>query len=280
MGGREGRIPGTGGSGAGGGARWLGYGRGKLQGRMASMIRNPVRPEHSATLVVAGLLAAAGLPVAHAWLEDRHTARSAWRSRDADADGIALSDDADPDGDGLDGRSDPDADGDGLPNVPDVVAAARALVGRASDPLMGKYDNLLGRIGFLVCTDVAVDAWLAAGWSLPHQLRDAATAAPGAFAIAPDNLPGDPNFVRRVRNYVDLFDHAPGLTLADAPRPGDLAFYGRAHVALVVDVHSVGYRVVEAHGPRVAVQEGAAVEARTGARGRFGRVAQAPAPDL
>ncbi|MES2644422.1 MAG: hypothetical protein V4850_33355 [Myxococcota bacterium] len=228
--------------------------------------------EHAATVAVAGLLTVAGLYPAYGWLEDRHAARSAWRHTDADADGLALVDDPDADGDGLPGRLDPDADGDGVANVPDVVAAARALIGQRSDPLMGKYGNLLGRIGFRVCTDVVVDAWLAAGWSLPAQLRDAALASPSQFETTPDNLPGDPYFVRRVRNYVDLFEHGADLTLAETPRPGDLAFYGRAHVALVVERTAVSYRVVEAYGARVAVRDGQEIEARVGERGRFGRV--------
>jgi hypothetical protein len=227
--------------------------------------------EHAATVVVAGLLTVAGLYPAYGWLEGRHVARSAWRQADADADGIGLVDDPDEDGDGLPGLFDPDADGDGVPNVPDVVAAARALVGQRSDPLMGKYGNLLGRIGFLVCTDVVVDAWLGAGWSLPAQLRDAARASPSQFETTPDNVPGDPYFVRRVRNYVDLFEHGAGLTLAERPRPGDLAFYGRAHVALVVERTAVSYRVVEAYGARVAVRDGGEVAARTGEAARFGR---------
>lgn len=207
----------------------------------------------------------------HAWLARRHVEAERWKDTDADGDGLSLRVDPDPDGDGLDRFDDPDADGDGVANAADVVAAARALRGQPSDPLMGRYGDLLGRIGMRVCTDVVLDAWLAAGLSLPALLVEHAAAHPEKFEITAENLPADPFFARRVRNYVDLFASHPRLELDPTPRVGDLAFYGRWHAGIVTGVGD-GYSVVEAYDLRIAERAGGYVERHTGENARFGRI--------
>ena len=148
----------------------------------------------------------------------------------------------DVDGDGVRATTDPDADGDGIANAEDIVASARALAGGPSDPLWG---HLRG-FGFRVCTDVALDAFARAGLPL-------------AAATGSD----DPWSARRVRLLRERF--AP---VRSTPRPGDLAFYGDHHVAIVTSVAD-GYRVVEARGPQVAEVPGAAVSRALGEVGQF-----------
>ena len=188
--------------------------------------------------------------------------RNHWMDADTDGDGLPLRADADPDGDAL--PDDPDADDDGVPNAADAVAGARTMLGAPSDPLMGRYGDPLGRLGFRVCVDVVVEAWMAAGVSLPERLLRTALTTPGRFAITPDNAPGDPYFVRRVRNYRALFAEE----LRGAPMDGDLAFFGDHHVA--IDVATTGgIQVIEAFDPLIRVRRVAEVEARTGTKAAY-----------
>lgn len=137
---------------------------------------------------------------------------------------------------------------------------------------MGRYDNLLGRAGFVVCIDVVVESWMAAGLSLPALLKADSRATPAWFAIEPSNSADDPYFVRRVRNFRDLFEHDARLEIDALPRPGDVAFYGRYHAAVVVSARGSLYTLVEAYGALGGEAAGAGVEARTGESAVFGRV--------
>ena len=57
-----------------------------------------------------------------------------------------------------------------------------------------------------------------------------------------------------MRNYYNLFEHHPDLEMENRPRPGDWAFYGRYHVALVVSVvDDGGFEVIEADNFRFRV---------------------------
>jgi hypothetical protein len=224
-------------------------------------------------VAVVGVLTALAVLALYRHLESVQAAESAWMRLSFPGRTLALSDDLDPDGDARDLFSDIDADGDGIGNASDIVAHANQLLGRRSDPLMGQYDNLLGRIGFLVCVDVVVESWLAAGLSLPALLREVAEESPVWFSIRTDNDPHDPNFVRRVRNYRDLFEHHPNLMFDDHPAAGDLAFYGRNHVALVTQSNGSTYTVIEAFDAQVTTRSGREVEARSRTTGRFGRLA-------
>lgn len=195
-------------------------------------------------------------------------ARSFTRA-DADGDGRPLLVDADADGDGPD-VAEPDADHDGIANGADAAAHARTMVGRHTDPLMGRHGNVLGRLGWIVCTDVVVEAWLAAGVSLPAHLVETARAHPEWFEIDASNRPGDPYFVRRVRNYRPLFERSPSLEMDGTPQVGDWAFFPH-HVVLVVATRPGSYLVVEAYAERVEVVPGRDVESRFGPPLGFGR---------
>lgn len=155
-----------------------------------------------------------------------------------------------------------------------AVAYARSM--RALyDPLKGMYGDPLRRLGFVVCVDVPLRAYASAGVSLPELLRRAAREHPGWFKLGPDNPPKSPFFVRRVRNYSDLFSNHPDLETSASPRPGDLAFYGRWHIGLVTEVAPDGsYTVAEARGPILPVTErgDAALTKRWGKPSFFGRL--------
>lgn len=132
-----------------------------------------------------------------------------------------------------------------------AVAGARALRWQPYDPLMGMYGDPLGPWGFVVCIDVPLRAYRAAGIPLASLLKESARSHPEWFKIGPDNAPDNRFFYRRVRNYNDLFRRHPALEASPTPRPGDLAFFGRWHIALVTEVAPDGtWRAVEA-SPRV-----------------------------
>lgn len=132
-----------------------------------------------------------------------------------------------------------------------VVAGARAMRWLPYDPLMGMYGDPLGPWGFVVCIDVPLRAYRAAGVPLAALLKASALSHPGWFKIGPDNSPDNRFFYRRVRNYNDLFRSHPSLAASPAPQAGDLAFFGRWHIALVTEVAPDGsWRAVEA-SPRV-----------------------------
>ena len=143
------------------------------------------------------------------------------------------------------------------------------------DPLMGMYGDPFGRVGLVVCIDVPIRSYQAAGVALPLLLKDTARAHPEIFKIEPNNTPGNPFFYRRVRNYAPLFQRHPLLMASKEPQPGDLAFYGAFHIALVVDVRKDGtFDVIEAspRKGRVAVSDGAYMERTWGKPAFFGRI--------
>ncbi|MDE2292162.1 MAG: hypothetical protein KGL53_08775 [Elusimicrobia bacterium] len=155
-----------------------------------------------------------------------------------------------------------------------AVAYARSM-GAPYDPLMGEYGDPFGRLGFVVCVDVPIRSYMSAGVSLPGLLRAAAHEHPEWFRIGPGNAPSNRFFYRRVRNYVDLFRRDPALEASETPRPGDLAFFGRWHVALVTHGGLDGtWKAVEASGPSVFVREwdGDVLTERWGAPAFFGRL--------
>jgi hypothetical protein len=168
---------------------------------------------------------------------------------------------------------DEDADGDGVPNTVDVLAAAEAGLGRPADPLMGRWGDPLGRLGFVVCVDVTLEAWLSAGLSIPPLLLESAAAHPEWFPIDATNEPSDPYFLRRVRNWRALFAHEPRLELSDTPRPGDWAFVGTTHVILVDRVTPSGWTGIEAYDATVRRRDGAHFTWRGRAPDVFVRIA-------
>lgn len=128
-----------------------------------------------------------------------------------------------------------------------AVAGARAMRWLPYDPFMGTHGDPLGPWGFVVCIDVPLRAYRAAGVPLAALLKESARAHPGWFKIGPDNSPDNRFFYRRVRNYNDLFRNHPGLEASPTPQAGDLAFFGRWHIALVTESTPGGsWRAVEA----------------------------------
>lgn len=132
-----------------------------------------------------------------------------------------------------------------------AVAGARAMSWLPYDPFMGTHGDPLTPWGFVVCIDVPLRAYRAAGVPLAALLKESARTNPGWFKIGPDNAPDNRFFYRRVRNYNDLFRNHPSLEASPTPRAGDLAFFGRWHIALVTEATPDGaWRAVEAT-PRV-----------------------------
>lgn len=132
-----------------------------------------------------------------------------------------------------------------------AVAQARAMRWLPYDPLMGMYGDPLTPWGFVVCIDVPLRAYRAAGVSLAALLKESARAHPEWFKIGPANSPDNRFFYRRVRNYNDLFRNHPALKTSPTPKAGDLVFFGRWHIALVTEVGPDGaWKAVEA-SPRV-----------------------------
>ncbi|MEK7858764.1 MAG: hypothetical protein AAB320_06435 [Elusimicrobiota bacterium] len=156
-----------------------------------------------------------------------------------------------------------------------AVFYAQSMLGKIYDPLMGRFGDPLGKAGCVVCIDVPVRSYQAAGISIPLLLRDAAKKNPEWFSIGPNNPPSSSFFYRRVRNYHPLFQHHPALLADTVPKVGDWVFYGKFHIALVVDVGADGsFRVIEASPlkGRVAVSEGKYMEKTWGRPAFFGRL--------
>ncbi|MBI5595414.1 MAG: hypothetical protein HY928_04925 [Elusimicrobia bacterium] len=156
-----------------------------------------------------------------------------------------------------------------------IVREARAMRGLPYDPFKGRYGDPLKPWGFVVCIDVPVRSYQAAGVSLPRLLSESARAHPEWFRAGPGNLPQDPFFPRRVRNYYDLFTHHPDLQAASEPAAGDLAFFGRWHIGLVTAAGPDGrWRAVEATPRRwgVVERDGEALVRTWGQPHFFGRL--------
>lgn len=157
-----------------------------------------------------------------------------------------------------------------------AVGYAQSMLGMLYDPLMGRFGDPLGKAGCVVCIDVPVRAYQAAGVSLPVLLRESAKSRPEWFSIGPNNPPSSSFFYRRVRNYHPLFKNHPALLADSAPKVGDWAFYGKFHIALVVEVGPDGFKVIEASPVkgRVAVSDSAYMERTWGRPAFFGRLKQ------
>jgi hypothetical protein len=149
------------------------------------------------------------------------------------------------------------------------------MLGIPYDPLMGGFNNALGRRGFVVCIDVPVTAYENEGIPITKILKDSAREHPEWFEISPQNSPNNPYFYRRVRNYYPLFKNHPDLEASDHPRPGDWAFFGRFHIALVSSIGPYGaYRVVEAnpHWLHVRISTQEYMDKTWGPAAFFGRI--------
>ena len=135
-----------------------------------------------------------------------------------------------------------------------VIEAARRLRGTFYDPLQGRYEDIGGRLGWIVCSDVPVIAYANAGYSLAKVLRKDFEQHPEYYDTRDGNTPHNPYFHRRARNIYAYCDgNGRLLPSAATPRVGDVAFYKKrshafvSHIALVSAVDARGsYHLVEA----------------------------------
>jgi uncharacterized protein YijF (DUF1287 family) len=113
--------------------------------------------------------------------------------------------------------------------------------------LQGRYRNIGGCLGFIVCSDVPVIAYGNAGYSIRLALQDDFRLHPEHYDTRDRNTPANPYFHRRARN---LYSYCRGngrlLSRTAAPRVGDVAFYKMrdqsfvSHVAVVSRVDPDG----------------------------------------
>ena len=106
---------------------------------------------------------------------------------------------------------------------------------------MGRFGDPFSKVGFVVCIDVPVRAYQSVGINMPALLREAAQEHREWFSIGPDNPPSSSFFYRRVRNYIPLFRNHSQLTTDSKPHVGDWVFYGKNHIALVINVEADGH---------------------------------------
>ena len=149
-----------------------------------------------------------------------------------------------------------------LPDVNLVVENSRSLSLTPYDPLMGMFENIGGRIGFIVCSDVPNIAYGNAGYSLETLLRDSFNKNPSFYDSSNRNDPSNPFFHRRARNLYSYFQSIQSLKPTSyKPNPGDLAFYRKTqngyitHVALVTEIDEEGYRLMESAPKTILAQE-------------------------
>lgn len=149
-----------------------------------------------------------------------------------------------------------------FPPVEFVIQNAKKLKGTPYDPLMGRYNDIGGRLGFIVCSDIPIIAYGLSGLSWKEMLeRDFAKHAT-YYDTRNGNTPRNTYFHRRARNLYSYFVANQRLVAGtDVPNRGDLAFYrkgnhGRiSHVALVTEVSKTGYRVMESAPKTVFARE-------------------------
>ncbi|MGE5480713.1 MAG: DUF1287 domain-containing protein [Chloroflexota bacterium] len=187
------------------------------------------------SLIAAVIIAITYIYLFHTYKEDEP-------DNDKDKDGIVNSIDPDTDGDGIPNFRDPDADGDGVPNAQDIAENARKLKGTFYEYFKGLYENIGGKAGFLVCYDVPRIAYRKAGLSLDVLLRE--DYAKNKDNYNPEkgiNLPNTDYFFRRTRNlYAYCEGNGKLIKNCLKPRPGDVLFYGRYHITLVIEVNPDG----------------------------------------
>jgi len=109
--------------------------------------------------------------------------------------------DNDIDGDQIPILVDNDADGDGIDNIEDIVLNARKMKGTLYDYSQGKYNNLAGRLGFLVCIDIPKIAYAEAGIYFEKILREDFNKYRALYDTEDGtNTPSTLYFYRRTRN--------------------------------------------------------------------------------
>lgn len=144
-----------------------------------------------------------------------------------------------------------------------VARAANQLRGILYDPLQGRYGNIGGRIGFIVCIDVPVLSYQEAGCSIKQLLKSDFNSHPDAYDTKSGNTPDNPFFHRRARNlYSYCLANNCLLPMTSQPQVSDVVFYKKpqhshiTHIALVTRVDGSGnYWLVEAAPETVLAQE-------------------------
>ncbi|HEX7064178.1 MAG TPA: DUF1287 domain-containing protein, partial [Bacillales bacterium] len=135
---------------------------------------------------------------------------------------------------------------------------AESLVGTLYDPLKGAFNNIGGRMGFIVCIDVPRIAYADAGLYFQQLLTEDYRENPDHYNTENGiNTPATNYFFRRVRNVYD-FAKGNGLLIEKAAQPkvGDIVFYSQFHATLVVGVYPDGtYDEVEADPDLIFVKE-------------------------
>lgn len=149
-----------------------------------------------------------------------------------------------------------------LPDVELVIESSRSLNLVPYDPLMGMYENIGGRLGFIVCSDVPNIAYGMAGYSLETLLRESYKKNQKFYDSSNGNNPSNPFFHRRARNLYSYFKSIQSLMPTSyQPKPGDLVFYRKtangyiAHVALVTEADENGYKLMESAPKTILAQE-------------------------
>jgi len=149
-----------------------------------------------------------------------------------------------------------------LPAVDTVIENSRSLSLTPYDPFMGQYDNIGGRLGFIVCSDIPNIAYGKSGYSLKTLLRESFKENSHFYDSRNGNNPNNPFFHRRARNLYSYFESVQSLKPSSySPKVGDLVFYRKtkngyiAHVALVTEVHQGGYKIMESAPKTILAQE-------------------------
>lgn len=149
-----------------------------------------------------------------------------------------------------------------LPDVNLVIDNSLSLSFTPYDPLMGMYDNIGGRLGFIVCSDVPNIAYGKSGYSLETLLRQSYKSNPSFYDSRDGNNPDNPFFHRRARNLYSYFESVQALKPTSySPQVGDLVFYRKttkgyiAHVALVTELYNGGYKIMESAPKTILAQE-------------------------
>jgi len=150
-------------------------------------------------------------------------------------------------------------------------------MGKPFDPLQGKYGNIGGKLGAIVCIDVVNLSFEKAGIFLEKELRECYKENPSAFVNRNWDVPKNPFFARRVKNLYEyckekgfLLDMKEGKL-----QPGDILFFGQRHTALVKSISEGGiYTVVEASPEKLFVCRAvkADIEARWGKPTAWARI--------
>jgi uncharacterized protein YijF (DUF1287 family) len=167
-------------------------------------------------------------------------------------------------------------------DINEVIAEARKLKGIMYDPLQGKYNNIGGKLGFIVCIDIPLLAYQNADYSIKKVMEEDFKTHPEHYDTKDWNIPQNPFFHRRARN---LYDYCKGtnrlIPLDQRPKNGDVVFYTKkqdgiiSHIALITKAENNGsYWVIESAPETILSKEttNKKVEARGWIPISFGRI--------